>query len=130
MSQMIYNSEKKRMVPLSEAKASQANGTKYVGLDAGLCEQLRKFAEEDNWDFSGVTYITVKDAEGKTKKDKDGNPVYKLDKDGKQVTEKVEISKAKVTNAIRNYAEIAIKEFISARENAGAEVEAEPETED
>jgi len=113
---MVYNPETKKMVPLSVAKAeSQEAGVKYISIPATVADQLLRFAKEDGWDFSGVSYVTLKDKDGKTRKDATGNPVYKKDKDGKVETVAIPESKAKMTGAIRSYVEIAIKDFITAR---------------
>jgi hypothetical protein len=116
---MVYNAELKKMVPMAEVtKEKQEAGYERFSISADLCDTLKNFAKMDGWDFSGTSQVTLKDSEGKTRKDKDGNTLYKKDKDGNIETIKVAESKAKVTNAIKTYIEIAIRDFIAAREAA------------
>lgn len=108
----VWSDELKKMVDVG--KPESGNAVK-VSVDSGLAEILENFAIEDGFDFTGITYITEKDKDGKTKKDNTGKPVFVKDKEGKIKTEKVERSQAKVNSAISQYVDVAIKSLIKSR---------------
>lgn len=97
----------------------EVGGTKgesqKVSVDANLSETLKSFAKEDGFDFSGISYVTEKDEKGKTKKDKDGKPIFVM-VDGKPKTIAINESSAKVNSAVSQYVNIAVKKLIAERE--------------
>jgi predicted lipoprotein with Yx(FWY)xxD motif len=117
MVKMVYDPNTKKMVTLAEAKkAAGAEGDyERISLDGKLFRTLKEFATADGADFSGKTKETLKDAQGNVRKDKDGNTMYKKDKDGNEIVTVVPESSAKVSNVVRKYVEIAVNEWIAAR---------------
>lgn len=96
-------------------KGRKAKNAEKVSLDADLMQDLTAFAKEDGMSFQGISYLTEKDASGKTKKDKDGKPVYQLDKDGNKKTVAVETSKAKVNAAVSKYVNAVVAIYVANR---------------
>lgn len=114
MAKMVFNPETMKMEKANQTKAEKG-GIVKISLVGNLASQLKAIAKEDGYSFKGISYVTKKDKEGNTLKDKDGNPMYELDKDNKPKTIAVEESHAKVTNAIGQYVEIAVKLYIAGR---------------
>lgn len=108
---MVWDSTQRKMV---EAKRKAGNTIK-VNLDIELYETLKRYAKEDGFDFTGISYETEKDKDGKTKKNAKGEPIFKLDKDGNKVTHKVEVSQGKVNSAVAQYLAVAVRDFITSR---------------
>jgi len=126
MAKMVYDPETKKMVPMtSVAKAKAEAGYERFSLDGKLAEALKGFAKMDGWDFSGKSKVALKDKDGNVRKNANGETLYEQEtitiedkpvKRDKVIS--VAVSPAKVSNAIRNYVEIAVKDFIAAREAA------------
>ena len=107
---MVWSEEQGRMVDLAEQKGEKDK----ISLDSGLAEQLKQFAKEDGFDFTGISYVTEKDAKGKAKKTPDGKPVFVME-NGKPKKIDVVESRAKVNTAISAYVNIAVKKLIASR---------------
>lgn len=108
----IWNETTKQMEEVGKAK----KGEKVrVAIPADLAEKVKAIALEDGYSFEGISYVTEKDTKGKTKKDKEGKPIFKLDKDGKKVTEKVANSTGKINSAVADYVAVALKNLIADR---------------
>ncbi len=110
-SKMVWDDEQGRMISTAQQTMSEAG---KVSLDSGLAERLKDFAIEDGFDFSGISYVTVKTADGKTKKTADGKPVFVME-NGKPKTVPIAESVAKVNAAISLYVKIAVKKLIAER---------------
>lgn len=114
MGAKVWDNEQMKMVDIGKQETGK---TVKVSLVSSLAEQLEDFAKEDGFDFSGSTYETEKDEKGKTKKDKQGKPVYILE-NGKPKKKTVERSQTKVNSALSQYVEVAVKYLISARKKS------------
>ncbi len=110
--QYQYNSEKGQM---EEVKGRVAKKVEKIALEADLAQSLKEFAIADKIPLNGISYLTEKDAEGKTKKDADGKPVFQTDKDGKKKTVAITESSAKVNSAISMYVNAVIAIFVASR---------------
>lgn len=112
MDKYTYNPTTRKM---EVVKGRATKNVERIPIDAELVKTLKGFAVEDGISLKGVSYLTEKDAQGKTKKDKDGKPVFQLDKDGKKKSVEVAESQAKVNSAIALYANEAIRQFVVLR---------------
>lgn len=109
---MVWDSALGKMVKVGKSKGMKS--VERIALDSQLANTLKEFALLDGYDFTGVSYVTVKDNLGKTKHDKDGKPVFVMVA-GKPKTETVTESVAKVHSAISDYVEVAVKALIELR---------------
>lgn len=106
------NSETMKM---EEIKGRKGQETERIAIPSDLYVALKKFAKEDGMSFKGISYLTVKDENGKTKKDKDGKPIFQLDKDGNKKSVEVEESVSKVNSAVALYVIAAVQIFVAQR---------------
>ena len=109
---MVWDEKIGKMVNLTAAKGEVVK----ISISEEQAEALKSYALEDGYDFSGISYITQKDADGKTKKDKDGKPIFVLE-NGKPKTITVEESTAKVNSAVSDYVTVAVKMLMEKRGN-------------
>lgn len=107
----VWSEEQGKMVDIGSQKSEQVK----VGLTSVYAETLKRYATEDGYDFTGVSYVTEKDAKGNTKKDADGKPVF-VTENGKIKTVQIENSTAKINSAIADYVNVAVHQFIAKRE--------------
>ncbi len=99
----VYDPKTKKMITPEQAKTEKGEYGR-ISLDGNLFNTLKGYASADGISFAGKT--AKRDAAGEVVTDKDGNTV----------TVDVAESKAKVNNAVRADREIAIREFVAARE--------------
>jgi len=107
---MIWNDRTKKM---EKVGMSKGEGIK-VSVSAELAKILKAFAIEDGYDFTGVSYVTEKDAKGKTKRDAKGKPVFVLE-DGKPKKVDVPESTAKINSAVSDYVNVGTNLLIESR---------------
>lgn len=108
---MVWDSKQGKMVKPTRV---EIGNSEKVAISAEQFDVLRQFAKEDGFDLTGVSYVTIKDANGKTKKDKDGKPIFKM-VNGKKETITVAESKAKLNDAVASYVSVAVNMLIAYR---------------
>lgn len=113
VNKMVWDEKTGKMVKLGTNKGEKAK----VTVSAELAEKLTEFAKQDGYDFSGVSYETMKDAKGKTRKDSKGKPMF-VQENGKPKKITVPVSKGKVNTAISDYVNVAIRLLIEKRKMA------------
>ena len=113
--QMVWSETEQKMV--SVAKKNKSKNVK-VAISLVQFEMLKSYANRDGFDLSGISYETERDKNGKTKHDKDGNTIFKLDENGIKITHVVTESAGKLNSAIASYVNIAIAEFIAQQPKA------------
>lgn len=110
----VYNKETGKMEEVSKKKGDAVK----VSVNAELATKLEAFATEDGYSFEGISYVTQKDKDGKTKKGTDGKPLFVMES-GKVKVVTIERSQAKVNSAIADYVNAGINLLIENREKAG-----------
>ena len=114
MGKMVWNNTVGKMVDISTKKGERS--VERIAIDSKLATALKQYAIEDGYSFTGVSYVTEKTADGKTKHDKDGKPVFIME-NGKPKKVAVEASAAKVNSAIADYVAVAVRKLIDQRES-------------
>ncbi len=108
---MVWDNESGRMVDISGKKDTST--AEKIAVTGDLADILKRFALEDGYDLTGISYVTEKTTDGKTKQ-KDGKPVFVME-NGKPKTIAIAESKAKIHSAISDYVDIAVRRLIASR---------------
>ena len=115
---MKYNPETMKMEEVSSHKATN---NEPIRIPDDIFITLKNFAKADGIDLSGVSFVTVKTADGKTKKDKDGKPVFVME-DGKKLVIPIVESTAKAHSAVREYIVSLLMIYIAGRKAREAKI--------
>ena len=116
---MVYN---KATGSMEKAGRVTPTSIERIAIDGATAAKLVAFAQADGYDLTGISYVTEKDKDGKTKKDKDGNPVFVM-VEGKKKVIVIPVSVAKSHSAVADYVAVAIEQFITNREKLQAPTE-------
>lgn len=122
--QMVWDSTLGKMVKVEKVKSRK--NVEKISIKAEQYAKLKQYSQEDGFDFTGVSYVTEKDAKGNTKKDANGKPIFVyVTENGKKIkkTITVPVSVAKVNSAIMQYVEVAIDAFIAKRDSKSVNTE-------
>lgn len=120
MNKMVWDDKQSKFVDVVAEKKGKS--FEKIALDANLANALKGYAKADGFVFEGVRFVTEKTADGKTKQDKAGKPIFVME-NGKPKKTTVPESTARVNSAISQYVEIAVRKLIAEREEASKEAE-------